>query len=56
MKINDVYREIYTRFIATSSAPPGTDLFDDAIAKTALGYSGRVDWPPLESTFLFDDD
>lgn len=34
----------------------GEHLLDEAIAATALGYSGRAEWPPLDSTFLFDND
>ncbi|MGE0398348.1 MAG: hypothetical protein AB7T06_16710 [Kofleriaceae bacterium] len=34
----------------------GELLLREAYAATARGYSGQVDWPPLDSTFLFDND
>ncbi len=34
----------------------GEPLLREAYAATARGYTGRVEWPPLDSTFLFDND
>lgn len=34
----------------------GEPLLHEAVAATALGYDGRVSWPPSEEKFLFDDD
>lgn len=34
----------------------GEPLLGEAIAATALGYSGQAEWPPVASTYLFDND